>query len=376
MEFVDGWSPIPEGTTWPPPFGDDLEARRVSPSNSSTASPSSRRSTGRPVALEGFGKPDGFNERQVDRWLAHLAAFQFRPLPGLDVAGRMAALPPARNLRSPASCTAHYPVRQLHVPTWRPGSAWWPSSTGRWQPSVIPCSTLVRSSTAGPRTPWPNQPSAMSTTPGRLRRVSSWTTTQRSRPSGRRDRLLRHLRPASSWPWCSRVATPASSRARPTTTRWEMFGDVVLDMAQKAPTWPPPRHCATTAPPGDAEEGGAPAGKVALVTGGSRGYSVGPWCSASPRPGPTSSLRVARSSIAKRWPAGRSIGAMGVATGRARRALGRTRPVAARAHATFHRVQVLVNNAGMSLLYDSLPAVSEAMWDKVVDRRIEGPDSA
>ena len=36
--------------------------------------------------LEGFGKPEGFLERQVDRWLAHLASFSFRALPGLDEA--------------------------------------------------------------------------------------------------------------------------------------------------------------------------------------------------------------------------------------------------------------------------------------------------
>jgi NAD(P)-dependent dehydrogenase (short-subunit alcohol dehydrogenase family) len=33
----------------------------------------------------------------------------------------------------------------------------------------------------------------------------------------------------------------------------------------------------------------------------------------------------------------------------------------------FGHVDVLVNNAGMSLLYDSLPAVTETMWDKVAD---------
>ena len=37
------------------------------------------------VGLEGFGKPDGFHDRQVDRWMAHLSAVQFRELPGLDV---------------------------------------------------------------------------------------------------------------------------------------------------------------------------------------------------------------------------------------------------------------------------------------------------
>ncbi len=39
----------------------------------------------------------------------------------------------------------------------------------------------------------------------------------------------------------------------------------------------------------------------------------------------------------------------------------------------FGRVDVLVNNAGMSLLYESLPSVTESMWDKVVDLNLKGP---
>ena len=39
----------------------------------------------------------------------------------------------------------------------------------------------------------------------------------------------------------------------------------------------------------------------------------------------------------------------------------------------FGRVDVLVNNAGMSLLYESLTAVSEMMWDKVGDLNLKGP---
>ena len=40
---------------------------------------------------------------------------------------------------------------------------------------------------------------------------------------------------------------------------------------------------------------------------------------------------------------------------------------------TFGRVDVLVNNAGMSLLYDSVETVTETMWDKVVDLNLKGP---
>jgi NAD(P)-dependent dehydrogenase (short-subunit alcohol dehydrogenase family) len=42
-------------------------------------------------------------------------------------------------------------------------------------------------------------------------------------------------------------------------------------------------------------------------------------------------------------------------------------------YAAFGHVDVLVNNAGMSLLYESLPAVTESLWDKVVDLNLKGP---
>ncbi|MFF0527455.1 SDR family NAD(P)-dependent oxidoreductase [Nocardia amikacinitolerans] len=43
------------------------------------------------------------------------------------------------------------------------------------------------------------------------------------------------------------------------------------------------------------------------------------------------------------------------------------------AYAEFGRVDVLVNNAGMSLLYPSLDQVSEAMFDKVIGVNLKGP---
>jgi NAD(P)-dependent dehydrogenase (short-subunit alcohol dehydrogenase family) len=43
------------------------------------------------------------------------------------------------------------------------------------------------------------------------------------------------------------------------------------------------------------------------------------------------------------------------------------------AYAEFGRVDILVNNAGMSPVYDDLAAVSEELWDKVLNVNLRGP---
>ena len=42
-------------------------------------------------------------------------------------------------------------------------------------------------------------------------------------------------------------------------------------------------------------------------------------------------------------------------------------------HERFGRIDILVNNAGMSPLYPSLSEVSEELWDKVIDVNLKGP---
>ena len=86
MDFVDGWSPISE-PEWPEPFYSDLDARAGLAYELVEAIARLSRVDWRAGGLEGLGRPDGFHERQVDRWYAHLERFKFRDLPGLDVAG-------------------------------------------------------------------------------------------------------------------------------------------------------------------------------------------------------------------------------------------------------------------------------------------------
>ena len=122
MDHVDGWSPMSIGGSWPAPFDTDLEART---GLGLRAGGRHRQAVaGRLAArgLEGFGKPDGFHERQVDRWLSHLSKFQFRELPGHRRGGRVAAGPQAERLRA-RHHPRRLPVRQRDVPPRRAGAA-------------------------------------------------------------------------------------------------------------------------------------------------------------------------------------------------------------------------------------------------------------
>jgi aminoglycoside phosphotransferase (APT) family kinase protein len=86
MGHVDGWSPMSMGSTWPAPFDADLEARRGLGFQLVDGIAKLAKVDWKTRGLEGFGRPDGFHERQVDRWLSHLSKFQIRELPGIDVA--------------------------------------------------------------------------------------------------------------------------------------------------------------------------------------------------------------------------------------------------------------------------------------------------
>lgn len=87
MELIDGWSCM-NLDGWPAPFDTDLQTRKGLAWELVDAIAKLGQVDWRARGLEGFGKPDGFHDRQVDRWLAHLSAFRFRELPGLDAAAK------------------------------------------------------------------------------------------------------------------------------------------------------------------------------------------------------------------------------------------------------------------------------------------------
>ena len=86
MGFVDGWSPMNTSGTWPEPFDSDIEARQGLAYQLVEGAALLSKVDWKARGLEGLGRPDGFHERQVDRWTAFLDRIKGRDLPGFDVA--------------------------------------------------------------------------------------------------------------------------------------------------------------------------------------------------------------------------------------------------------------------------------------------------
>jgi aminoglycoside phosphotransferase (APT) family kinase protein len=87
MGFVDGWSPMGlERGTWPAPFDTDIEARRGLAFELVDGIARLSKVDWRAKGLGDLGRPEGFHDRQVDRWLTFLERIKGRDIPGLDVA--------------------------------------------------------------------------------------------------------------------------------------------------------------------------------------------------------------------------------------------------------------------------------------------------
>ncbi len=85
MGFVDGWSPM-NVDDWPAPFDDDLAARQGLAYELVEGIALLSKVDWQARGLHDLGRPEGFHERQVDRWTAFLERIEGRELPGFDEA--------------------------------------------------------------------------------------------------------------------------------------------------------------------------------------------------------------------------------------------------------------------------------------------------
>jgi aminoglycoside phosphotransferase (APT) family kinase protein len=86
MGFVDGWSPMDTHGRWPEPFDADLDARAGLSYQLAEGIALLSKVDWRAKGLQDLGRPDGFHERQVARWIGFLERIKAREIPGLDVA--------------------------------------------------------------------------------------------------------------------------------------------------------------------------------------------------------------------------------------------------------------------------------------------------
>ncbi len=86
MGFIDGWSPMGLTDGWPAPFDTDLTARQGLAYQLVEGIALLSKVDWRAKGLEDLGRPDGFHERQVDRWTAFLDRIKGRELPGFATA--------------------------------------------------------------------------------------------------------------------------------------------------------------------------------------------------------------------------------------------------------------------------------------------------
>ncbi len=85
MGFVDGWSPMSmKDRKWPEPFNSDLELRKGLGYQLAEGIALLSKVDWQAKGLQTLGRPDGFHERQVDRWLRFFNRIKARELDGMD----------------------------------------------------------------------------------------------------------------------------------------------------------------------------------------------------------------------------------------------------------------------------------------------------
>jgi aminoglycoside phosphotransferase (APT) family kinase protein len=85
MGFVDGWSPM-DDKRWPAPFDTDFDARQGLAYQLAEGIALLSKVDWRARGLTDVGRPDGFHERQVERWTGFFDRIKGRELAGMDTA--------------------------------------------------------------------------------------------------------------------------------------------------------------------------------------------------------------------------------------------------------------------------------------------------
>ncbi|MFE7742284.1 phosphotransferase family protein [Nocardia sp. NPDC057455] len=86
MDYVDGWSPMQHQKQWPEPFAGDTAARAGLAFQLAEGIALLSRVDWRERGLHDLGRPEGFHDRQVQRWTGMFERIKGRELDGMDTA--------------------------------------------------------------------------------------------------------------------------------------------------------------------------------------------------------------------------------------------------------------------------------------------------
>ena len=86
MEYVDGWSVMNVEGWWAPPFDTDLEARNGLAFELIEGIVQMGKFDWQAGGLSELGRPDGYHDRQVERWTRFYERIKAREIPGLEEA--------------------------------------------------------------------------------------------------------------------------------------------------------------------------------------------------------------------------------------------------------------------------------------------------
>ena len=194
MGFVDGWSPM-DDKRWPAPFDTDLDARQGLAYQLAEGIALLSKVDWQAKGLTDLGRPDGFHERQVERWTGFFDRIKGRELAGIDIATAwLAAHRPLDFIPG----LMHGDYQFANVMYLRRGAR----AAGRHRrlgdghrrrPEARPRAGWCR---AGPRTPKPpRRPRRVTSTCAECRRARRWSRTTRRCPA------VRSMTSTTTWCW-------------------------------------------------------------------------------------------------------------------------------------------------------------------------------
>lgn len=229
MGVVDGWSAMDQLGTWPEPFESDLSTRPGLAYELIDAIAELSKVDWQAKGLADLGRPEGFHERQVERWTRFLDRIKGRELPGFaEATAWLGAHKPLDFV--PGLMHGDYqfanvmfehgaPAKMAAIVDWEMGTVGDPKLDLAWVVNTWPEDTSTGEGSSYV---------SIVGMPGRTELVERW-----GRAAGRQVDDMDYYCVLAKWKLAI-VLEQGFQRARPDDEKLQAFGPIVLDMMRDA----------------------------------------------------------------------------------------------------------------------------------------------